>query len=68
MTTFRLTPRGRFSLEASTRFLDAFAPAAYERAQAPLGIQAAGILRSTTSRKFNAGLTERLARIVSWQL
>lgn len=35
MTTFRLTPTGPFSLEASTRFLEGFAPAAYEGSQAP---------------------------------
>ena len=34
MTTFRITPKGRFSLEASTRFLEGFAPAAYERSHA----------------------------------
>jgi DNA-3-methyladenine glycosylase II len=30
MTIFRLTPKGPFSLEASTRFLEGFAPSAYE--------------------------------------
>lgn len=30
MTSFRLTPRGPFSLEAGTRFLEGFAPAAYD--------------------------------------
>jgi DNA-3-methyladenine glycosylase II len=31
MTTFRITPKGPFSLEASIRFLEGFAPAAYDR-------------------------------------
>ncbi|MGI8941005.1 MAG: hypothetical protein ACR2H7_03790 [Actinomycetota bacterium] len=35
MTTFRITPKGQFSLEASTRFLEGFAPAAFDGAQAP---------------------------------
>jgi len=35
MTSVRITPKGPFSLEASTRFLERFAPAAYERAQHP---------------------------------
>jgi DNA-3-methyladenine glycosylase II len=30
MASFRLTPQGPFSLEASTRFLEGFAPAGYE--------------------------------------
>ena len=33
MTTFRITPKGPFSLGASTRFLEGFAPASYESAQ-----------------------------------
>jgi DNA-3-methyladenine glycosylase II len=32
-TTFRLTPRGPYSLAASTAFLEGFAPAAYEGAE-----------------------------------
>jgi DNA-3-methyladenine glycosylase II len=32
-TSFRLAPKGPFSLEASTRFLEGFTPAAYERPQ-----------------------------------
>ena len=35
MTNFRITPEGPFSLEASTRFLEGFAPAAYHRAEHP---------------------------------
>ena len=35
MTSFRITPKGPFSLEASTRFLEGFAPAAHDRAQHP---------------------------------
>ena len=35
MTSFRVTPRGPFSLEASIRFLEGFAPAAYDGAQHP---------------------------------
>jgi len=35
MTSFRITPKGPFSLEASTRFLEGFAPAAYGGAQHP---------------------------------
>ncbi|MBA2311270.1 MAG: DNA-3-methyladenine glycosylase 2 family protein [Actinobacteria bacterium] len=35
MTKFRITPKGPFSLEAGTRFLEGFAPALYERSQAP---------------------------------
>jgi DNA-3-methyladenine glycosylase II len=35
MTTFRIIPKGPFSLEASTRFLEGFAPAAYEGSSAP---------------------------------
>ena len=31
MASFRITPKGPFSLEASTRFLEGFSPAAYER-------------------------------------
>lgn len=34
MPSFRLIPKGPFSLEASTRFLEGFSPAAYERPQA----------------------------------
>lgn len=33
MTSFRITPKGPFSLEASTRFLEGFAPAAYDGTQ-----------------------------------
>lgn len=36
MTTFRIIPRGPFSLEASSRFLEGFVPAAYEGSQVPL--------------------------------
>ena len=35
MTSFRVTPRGPFSLEASIRFLEGFAPAAHDGAQHP---------------------------------
>lgn len=35
MTRLRITPKGPFSLEASTRFLEGFAPAAFEGAQRP---------------------------------
>jgi DNA-3-methyladenine glycosylase II len=35
MTTLRIIPKGPFSLEASTRFLEGFAPAAYEGSSAP---------------------------------
>ncbi|MDQ3218291.1 MAG: DNA-3-methyladenine glycosylase 2 family protein [Actinomycetota bacterium] len=35
MTSFRITPKGPFSLEASTRFLEGFAPAAYGGTQHP---------------------------------
>jgi DNA-3-methyladenine glycosylase II len=34
MTTFRITPKGPFSLEASTRFLEGFAPASYKASHA----------------------------------
>jgi DNA-3-methyladenine glycosylase II len=33
--SFRITPKGPFSLEASTRFLEGFTPAAYDGAQRP---------------------------------
>ena len=35
MTSFRITPEGPFSLEAGTRFLEGFAPAAYHGAEHP---------------------------------
>jgi DNA-3-methyladenine glycosylase II len=35
MTSVRITPMGPFSLEASTRFLEGFAPAAFEGSQTP---------------------------------
>lgn len=35
MTSFRVTPKGPFSLEASIRFLEGFAPAAHDGAQHP---------------------------------
>lgn len=35
MTSFRISPEGAFSLEASTHFLEGFAPAAYDGSQTP---------------------------------